>query len=377
MKMPETPKRNIQRLRRILLVCFSDVVNIVHGLPVLSALRLRFPYAEIAWLTEESNALLLNRLFSLDRLLIVKSCSLRSFDGVFRLRKRLQDFAPDVTIDLQSRFKSAFAAWLSGAKIRIGFGGVEGRECSGWFNNHLVVPDAEHAVEQNIQLLQPLGIYGSSICFDLFECEIDRYCAQGILNRSGLHGNFAIICAGAGGDGNTNNNSNGNIESKFWHEKYYADLAAYLSEQWNLPSLVVWSNESEQKFAERISNITGGVAKLAPAIALNEYSAIARKATITVGADTAQLHIAAAVGTKCLGLCGNTNQKRNAPYGEKNYALQKTLNKNTQNKNQNQISDAIDTAAICNICDKMLNDILKPQKINNTQQKINAGKKVA
>jgi heptosyltransferase-1 len=357
--------RNMQRIRRILIICFSDTVNVVQGLPILPALRLRFPHVELAWLTEESNSPLLNRLPSLDRLIIVKDHCLHSWSEAVRLRKRLQSFAPDITIDLQSRFKSAFSAWISGASVRIGFGGNDGYEVSRWLNNHLIATDAEHVVEQNMQLLQPLGIYGSSINFDLFECEIDRHCAQGILNRSGLHGNFAIMCVGA------------NTDYKLWREERYAELTGYLSEQWNLPSLVVWSNETERKFAERVVNGVDGAAILAPSVTLNEFAAIARRATIVVGSDSAQLHIAAAVDARCLGLFGATDAKRNAPYGENNYSIQKSQNNLSQNKNSRTPMDTIDTKSVCNICDKMLADILDPPKVVTPTKKSTTGKKVA
>jgi heptosyltransferase-1 len=347
-----------------LIICFSDVVNIVQGLPILPTLRLRFPHVEIAWLTEESNAPLLNRLLALDRLIIVKDRSLHSWSEIIKLRKRLQIFAPDVTIDLQSRFKSSFAAWISGANVRIGFGGTDGREGSRWFNNQLVIPDAEHIVEQNMQLLQPLGIYGSSISFDLFECEIDRHCAQNILNRSGLHGNFAIMCVGADND------------SKLWREDRYAELISYLSEQWNLPSLVVWSNEIERKYAERITNIEGA-AILAPSITHNEFTAIVRRATIVVGSDSQMLHIAAATGIRCIGLFRATDLKRNALYGEKNYSLQKNLEPNNQVKNPRLQMDAIDTNSVCEICDKMLAEIIEPPNVISSTKNNAVDKKAA
>ncbi|MDR1479989.1 MAG: glycosyltransferase family 9 protein [Planctomycetaceae bacterium] len=357
--------RNMQRIRRILIICFSDTVNVVQGLPILPTLRLRFPHVELAWLTEETNSALLNRLPSLDRLIIVKDRYLHSWSEAMRLRKRLRSFAPDVTIDLQNRFKSAFAAWISGANVRIGFGNNNGYEISRWLNNRLVATDTDHIVEQNLQLLQALGIYGSSINFDLFECEIDRYCAQGILNRSGLHGNFAIVCVGA------------EAEYKLWREERYTELTNYLSEQWNLPSIVCWSSEVDRKFAERVVSGVDGTAILAPPITLNEFAAIARRATIVVGSDSAQLHIAAAVEANCIGLFGATDVKRNAPYGENNCAIQKLPNNAPQNKNSRIPMDTIDTKTVYNTCDKMLADILDPPKVIPTTQKTTTGKKVA
>ncbi|MDR2643398.1 MAG: glycosyltransferase family 9 protein [Planctomycetaceae bacterium] len=356
----------IPRIRRILIICFADVVNIVQGLPIVPAIRLRFPHVEIAWLVEEANAPLLNRLISLDRLIIVKDRCLHSWGEIGELRRRLRAFAPDVTIDLQGRFRSAFSAWISGSNIRIGFGGNDGREGSRWLNNCLVTPDAEHIVERNMQLLQHFGICGSSISFDLFENEIDRYCAELILSRCGLHGNFAIMCVGA------------DVESRLWREERYAGVAEYLAEQWNLPSFVVWGNGCEQKFAERVlSGVAGGAAIIAPAVTVNEFAAIARRSTLVVGSESVQLHVAAAVGARCLGLLGATDMKRNAPYGEKNCSIQKANGSLRSNRNDRILMDAIDTTSVCDVCDRMLAEILESPQIITNFKKTTNGQKVA
>ncbi len=236
-----TPRSSsLSQPERILIVRFSAIGDVVHSLPLAVALRTRFPRAEIAWLVEEQTAPVLQGHWALDRMIIVKKNWLGSWSNVALLRKRLRAFAPSVTIDPQGLFKSAFAAWLSGATVRIGFGGADAREGSGFFNNCRVIPDSEHVIDRNMQLLEPFGVAGSSVDFDLAECEMDRCTAHNILHRQGLHGNFAIINVGAG------------WPSKLWRENRFAEVAQYLQEQWNLPSLVVWAGENEQVMAESV-----------------------------------------------------------------------------------------------------------------------------
>ncbi|MDR0338116.1 MAG: glycosyltransferase family 9 protein [Planctomycetaceae bacterium] len=336
------------RPKRILIVRFSAVGDVVHTLPVLVTLRTRFPHAEIAWLVEEKNSKLLLGHWALDRLIIVKKNWLKSRSEVTFLRKRLQMFAPDVTIDAQGLFKSAFAAWLSGATHRIGFGGIDGREGSQWFNNYRIVPNAEHVIDRNMCLLEPFGICGSSIDFDLPECEMDHRSAIQLLNHKGLHGHFAILNVGAG------------WESKRWREERYAEVAQYLLNQWNLPSLVLWAGNEEQKMAETIIQTANGTAYMAPPTTLGELTALARMATIFIGSDTGPLHIAAAVGTPCLGLYGPMPAKRNGPYGTQNRSIQKqTLDKRIHpHRAPRTLIDAIDSKTVCTICDEMLSKIL-------------------
>ena len=60
---------------------------------------------------------------------------LRSPREAWTLRRRLKDSKYDIAIDLQGLTKSAMVSRLSGARRRIGFGGADGRELSGWLNN--------------------------------------------------------------------------------------------------------------------------------------------------------------------------------------------------------------------------------------------------
>ena len=53
-----------------------------------------------------------------------------------------------------------------------------------------------------------------------------------------------------------------------------------------------------------------------------ELTALLRRASVVVGSDTGPLHLAAAVGTPCVGLYGPTRAERNGPYGQGHCAIQ-------------------------------------------------------
>jgi lipopolysaccharide heptosyltransferase I len=345
--------------KRILIVRLSAIGDAVHSLPVLVTLRTRFPHAEIAWLTETPTSKLLLGHWALDRLIIVKKNWMKSWTETTFLRKRLRSFAPDITIDVQGLLKSSFAAWLSGAKHRIGFGGIDGREGSQWFNNCRVTSDDNHVVDRNLCLLQPFNVCGSSVDFDLPECEMDNRTASKILTQKGLHGHFAMLNVGAG------------WESRLWREDRYAEVAKYLLEQWNLPSLVVWAGETEQKKAETVVQATDGAAFLAPQTTLGELVALSRKATLFIGSDTGPLHIAAAVGTHCIGLHGPTQSKRTGPYGKQNRTIQIQNLENTRirpRRASRALMDAITAAIVCQTCDEILETILPSNNVTNTER---------
>jgi heptosyltransferase I len=61
---------------------------------------------------------------------------------------------------------------------------------------------------------------------------------------------------------------------------------------------------------------------LAPPTDLYELIATLRRASLVVAADTGPLHLAAALGTPCLGIYGPTAARRNGPWGAGHRTLQ-------------------------------------------------------
>jgi heptosyltransferase I len=158
---------------RILIVRLSAIGDVIHGVPVLCALRAALPEAFLAWVVEGRAGDLLDGHPALDELVRVPRGWLKSPREVWRLRRRLHDLRFDTAIDLQCLTKSAIAAWLSGAPRRIGKGGEDGRELSRYFHNELIPCAGGHVIEHYLDLIHQLGIASTQVRFDLHENELD------------------------------------------------------------------------------------------------------------------------------------------------------------------------------------------------------------
>ncbi|MGL4594225.1 MAG: glycosyltransferase family 9 protein [Thermoguttaceae bacterium] len=329
---------------RILIAQLGGISEMIHAIPILIALRVRFPKTEIAWLADSNHSAILQRHWTLDRLMLVRKDWMSSYSEISMVRQRLQVFAPDVTIDMQGILRSAFACWLSGAPFRIGFGGKIGREGSRWLNNCIIKPMPAHTIEQNMQMLEPFGIAGASIDFDIPELDVDWRATRNLLNREGLHGNFAIINVG------------GKTPQNRWIPARFADVAQYLLEQWNLPSLILWGSNDEKSLAEMVTSLSEGAAILAPPISIHELISLARKSTLFISGDTGPLHLAAAIGAHCIGLCQAGKAEQVAPFGPKNQTVCPSLSKINKDRSVNGIT----LEQVCEACDAILADILNP-----------------
>src|SRR5262249_2410437 len=120
---------------RILLVRLSAIGDVIHGMPIAAAIRRQFPQAFLAWAVQEKSAPLLEGHPAIDERIVLPRGWLRSPSNIWRVRQQLRKLDFDTAIDAQGLTKSAAAAWLSGARQRIGMDGRWGRELSRWLNN--------------------------------------------------------------------------------------------------------------------------------------------------------------------------------------------------------------------------------------------------
>lgn len=335
---------------RILITRLSAIGDCVLTMPVLCALRDRWPEAMLAWIAEPAAASLLQHHACLDRLIVVPKGWLKSPAWIRRVRRELRELQLDTTIDPQSLTKSAAAGWLSGAPSRIGFAKPQGRELAPWLNTQTVRRTQNHVVDAYLQLLEPLGIMSPRV---QFQVPVDREAettATRFVRSAHLGGGFAAINPGAGWD------------SRLWQADRYGLVARYLGERYNLPSAVVWAGARERQWAEQIVASSAGHALLAPKTTLRELAALLRQARLFVGSDTGPLHLAVAVGTRCVSLHGPTNPGDSGPYGPGHVSVQASYPASGRaplcRRTDNQAMLAITVDSACQACDMLLSESL-------------------
>lgn len=288
--------------RSIVFVKLSAIGDVLHGVPAAVAAKRAFPAARIGWVVEGRAADVLAGHPAIDHLFRLPRGWLKSWVAVQSLRRQLRDFGPDVAIDMQGLLKSGVATWLSGARLRIGHERPESREAAWLACNHRVTTTAAHVVDRNCELLAPLGVRGTAPDFDMPDWPGSRHRMRDWLDAIKLTAP-AIINPGAG------------WPSKIWAEDRFAAVARRLHDEHGVRSLVVWGGAAEQATAERIVAAAPRATVLAPKTSLQDLGALCRLTRLFISGDTGPLHLAAAVGTPCVGLFGPVPADRNGPYG--------------------------------------------------------------
>lgn len=313
----------------VLIVRLSAIGDCLETLPMACALKERYPRCHITWVVERSAAPLLRGHSAIDDLLELPKGWAKSPTIVWRLRQMLRRRNYEIAFDPQGLSKSAGVAWMAGAKRRVGLASPYGRELSLWLNGVLIRPVNEHVVDRQLEMLQTVGIRWPVTRFDVPVCPDSTQSVAAWLDAPRYRRGFMVINPGATWD------------SKLWPTERYGEVAAAVGARWNLPSVVVWAGQRERQWAEEIAAGSGGAAKAAPSTTLPELAAVLRRASIYVSSDTGPMHLAAAVGTPCVGLFGPTRPENVGPYGADNIAVQAYYQAGTSRQRRAAPNDAM------------------------------------
>jgi heptosyltransferase-1 len=335
-----------ERSPRILIVRVSAIGDVIHGIPVLCALREALPKAFLAWIAEGTAGDVLEGHAALDELVRVPRRWWKSPRELWRMRERLRSLRIDIALDLQCLTKSAITAWLSGAPRRIGMGGADGRELSKLFNNELVEAGGTHVLEHYLSMLRPLGIESPQMRFNLPQRSADAEMVDRFLQKSGLIGRpFAVLNPGAG------------WPSKVWPAERYGALARHLHGAHGVASVATWGLPAELPMAETIVGASGGHAQLAPPTTMRELASLCRRAALFVGSDTGPMHLAVAVGTPTISMHGPSRADWCGAYGTHNIRLQARYEAGSsleRRRANDAAMCAITVEMAANACDQLL-----------------------
>lgn len=293
--------------RNILIVKLSAIGDVIHALPVASALKQKFPQARITWVVEKPAYDLLTNNPNIDEIIIFDKVSFKTLGGflshapgfISNLRKRRFDLA----LDLQGLFKSAAIAYLSGAPKRLVY--CNARELSNKVSEQVCGPNSHgHIVERYLDVARELGCCVDKPEFTINITEKEATLAAAIAKQAGLDltSPYIVLIPGT------------NWPNKCWPPGHFAQLAEKLFGQHIVP-VFVGTNADKTAMDEIVENMTIPPVDLTGKTSLKQLAYILQNAKTVVAGDTGPMHLAAAVNTPVIALFGPTDSQRNGPYG--------------------------------------------------------------
>jgi len=303
-----------REFQRILIIRLSGIGDVVHSLPLLGALRKRFPFAYIAWLVQKKGKEILLGHPYLDEVIIFDRD--RWFGELWPLIRKLRKRKFDLVVDCHGQFRSGLFAYITGAEVRLGFNPKDGREFNSLFINLKAppVPGHWHAIDRCLLLAGLLGAETEGKEFLIQIGESEKEYVNRFLKRESLEEGRLLVGLNPGSS----------WKSKIWPSKNYAKLADILIKRLGAKVVLLWG-PGEEKLIASVASLMEEETLIAPKTGLKELAYLISRCTLFIGSDSAPLHIASAFSVPSIGLYGPTDPKRNGPYGSGNIAIKKDL----------------------------------------------------
>ncbi len=293
--------------RRIALIKPSALGDIVHSLPVLTALRARYPEAHITWVVNRGYEPLLRGHPDLDETLPFdrtanRAGALHAALNFGRFLNRLRRRRFDLVIDLQGLLRSGVMALATGAARRVGLSSA--REGACWFYTDSVpVRDcnALHAVERYWLVAAALGAGDHAVRFRVPVTESARQWATAALRDCPRP--WMAIAVGS------------RWMTKRWPPEHFAALVRRARDNFGGTALFVGAPD-EVELSRRTAALLGGPARdLTGATTLPQLAALLGLADVMIANDTGPLHLAAALGRPVVAPYTCTQVRLTGPYG--------------------------------------------------------------
>jgi len=300
-----------KRLKRLLIIKPSSLGDVIHAVPVASALKAAVPGLVIDWVVGKGYEQVLVGNKSVDRLIIFDRGMLNGGGRLGRLAgfvRELRREHYDAALDLQGLIRSALMALASRSERRIGF--ANAREGAALlYTDKTPVPDTGmHAVDRYLLTLRHFGVERGTadpVEFGINLTDEDEAQADSVLAGLGIKPGekFAAIAPSA------------RWATKRWPASNFVLLANMLYKDKGMRSMFVGTSEDEDIMSDAKEGLLQQGSFAFGKTSIKGLAALVRRAGILITNDSGPMHIAVAVGTPVAALFGPTDPVKTGPYG--------------------------------------------------------------
>jgi ADP-heptose:LPS heptosyltransferase len=269
----------VRHLKKILVIRFSSIGDIVLTSPVIRCLKEQLRVAEIHFLTKTQHESILRSNPNIDKIWL--------YDHNFReLIPQLKSQGFDFIVDLHGNYRSAFVKQQLGAKSA----SFPKLNIKKWLTVHFkwdVLPDI-HIVERYFRATEPLGVKNDGRGLDYFIPAEDEQ-APGSLPETHRAGYVAIVI---GGKHNT--------------KIFPAEKVTEVCKKLSIPVILLGGKEDRDR-GEQIVSLAGALVYNACGLYnFNQSASLIRQAGAVLTNDTGLMHVAAAFNKPIVSVWGNT-----------------------------------------------------------------------
>jgi len=312
---------------KILIIGAYGIGNALLFTPTLELLRLNFPKSHISVLTFLSGER--EVFYRNPNVNTVFFCPTpkrftlgEKLKFLWKLERVIENRRFDISITAfpANRRETNLIVLLTHARVRIGHRYLSGNARNLGFIHNIRIPISKykHDVEQNLELLRPLGLNPSKarrkLVFPLTE---DEYIwAEKFLRSHHFNPDELLIGLHPG--------SKAADAFKRWPQDKFQRLISELRRVYGAKA-IVFGGPDETELARSIARESDPHALAVVNRRLGEVAALIEKCDLFIANDSGLMHLAVAVGTPTIGIFGPSDPIRVAPYGPHNLIIRKEL----------------------------------------------------
>ncbi len=291
MKLPERP--------RICMVMMSAIGDVVHALPVITAIKRHRPHAHITWILQAPGAALVNGHKDVDEILIFERKA--GWRGFWNLRKQLQTRPFDVVLDLQCYLKASIITAMCRSPVKLGLDRARAKELNWLFTNAKIpAKPLNHVQAHFLEFLDAMEISGGALQWNIGPWPEERAWQADFF--ANLPKPRVALVAG------TSN------PLKDWLPQRMRELMDALAAQ-GLQTILVGGNSAREiALGEMLATECAHAPKNALGSGLRKLVCILDGCDLVISPDTGPLHLAVALGKPVIGLYGYNSPTRVGPF---------------------------------------------------------------
>lgn len=286
--------------RRVAVVMLSALGDVVHALPVVTAIKRHAPSTHLTWILQPGPAALVRGHAAVDEILLFERS--RGWRAFLDLRRTLAHRPFDLVLALQPYFKAGVLTGMLRAPVKLGLDRGRARDLNWLFTTHrLQARPVGHIQDQFLEYLDAIGVPRGVPEWGLATTAAERDAARALV--AGVEGPLVGFVVAT------------SKPAKNWAPERFAALATRLAASPGARCVLLGGASAlERAAADAILAGTGAAPIDALGCGLRTTLALIEACDVVVSPDTGPFHIAVAMDVPAVGLYGYTNPRRFGPY---------------------------------------------------------------
>jgi heptosyltransferase I len=285
---------------RVCVVMLSALGDVVHTLPVVTAIKRHVPATRLTWILQPGPATLVRGHPDVDEILMFERR--RGWRALLGMRRELRTRPFDLVIDLQPYLKAGIITGFTRAPVKLGLDRARARDLNWLFTTNRIPPrPLGHVQEQFLEFLDAIGVPRGEPAWGLRATEEERARARALV--AGADGPLVgLVLASSRRERN-------------WFPDRYADLIAALRRDLGATAVLLGGRSApESEMAAGILGRAGSRPIDTMGEDLRTMLGLLDACDVVISPDTGPLHMCVAMDVPVVGLYGFTNPKRSGPY---------------------------------------------------------------